>query len=1137
MKTLWMKFSQDFEAFSLWISEKEKQLEVLKSSSLPLEEQISSVKAVSAELQAQRGVSSQLEGGSQALSQFVSSGEGSRIKARLTQIGRYWEELQESVQQLEEALQESATYLQRFTCSLQQMKLSVCLCPPPDEALSVSLPRPPDEALNEALSVSLPPPDEALSVSLPPPQMKLSMKLSVCLCPTPQMNLSMKLSVCLPPQMKLSVGLPPPPDEALSVSLPPPQMKLSVCLCPPPQMKLSVCLCPPPDEALSVSLPPPDEALNEALSVSLPPPPDEALSVSLPPPDEALNEALSVSAPPDEALNEALSVSLPPPDEALSVSLPPPDEALSVSLPPPPDEALNEALSVSLPPPDEALSVSLPPPQMKLSVCLCPPQMKLSVCLPPPQMKLSVCLCPPQMKLSMKLSVCLCPPPDEALSVSLPPPQMKLSVCLCPPPDEALSVSLPPPPDEALSVSLPPPDEALSVSLPPPDEALSVSLPPTDEALNEALSVSLPPPPDEALSVSLPPPDEALSVSLPPPDEALSVSLPPTDEALSVSLSPPPQMKLSVCLCPPPDEALSVSLSPQMKLSMKLSVCLCPPPPDEALSVSLSPQMKLSVCLCPPPQMKLSMDSSLSDLQKQLHLPLKSCSSSSETYRALQDHMEVCVTAGGVCVTAGGVCEEVLQQQEALRGGLLSLQASARRLRERPAAERSVTELNVRYEESLQEARDSQRGLEELLTLWRRFEKQRSHLTSCLERSEAASHPESRLLSADRAKLRAEIQELQGVHEELLSLQTPLSELQTLGQSLSVSASVEREQQLQGEIQSLQRRLQEQREYLPQRVSALQTHLSLLDQFDQDLLLFSSRSETLLCKLHSAPAVNIRDLQPTHTHCKGGGEGGEAQLLRSRAAGGLQPQLDALQTAELQTESLQRLHSFLQKHSHAGGVLRGLRETLEGRGVLRESLEGGGVLKETLEGGGSWDRGRVEDLQREMTSIGSDILQLETLAVNLDSSLCKSHLHLGGSEGGVSRVSSCRLLADAVSSQLDSVRSLLGEKQSEAEALGSLWSSFRRRRETLLQTVEKLEEQAERSSCREATLSQLQNRLRFFSQLEDELQSHLHELQWLQERGGELALRDQELGGEVQREISLLQNTWGETRTLITERY
>ncbi|XP_034001986.1 nesprin-1-like, partial [Trematomus bernacchii] len=463
MKTLWMKFSQDFEAFSLWISEKEKQLEVLKSSSLPLEEQISTVKAVSAELQAQRGVSSQLEGGSQALSQFVSSGEGSRIKARLTQIGRYWEELQESVQQQEEALQESATYLQRFTCSLQQM------------------------------------------------------------------------------------------------------------------------------------------------------------------------------------------------------------------------------------------------------------------------------------------------------------------------------------------------------------------------------------------------------------------------------------------------------------------------------------------------------DSSLSDLQKQLHLPLKSCSSSSETYRALQDHMEV------------------LQQQEALRGGLLSLQASARRLRERPAAERSVTELNVRYEESLQEARDSQRDLEELLTLWRRFEKQRSHLTSCLERSEAASHPESQLLSADRAKLRAEIQDLQGVHEELLSLQTPLSELQTLGQSLSVSASEEREQQLQGEIQSLQRRLQEQRENLPQRVSALQTHLSLLDQFDQDLLLFSSRSETLLCKLHSAPAVNIRDLQPTHTHCKeshaalqqqsgemrrlqeqlehlclrceGGGEGGEAQLLRSRAAGGLQPQLDALQTAELQTESLQRLHSFLQKHSQAGGVLRGLRETLEGRGVLRETLE------------------------------------------------------------------------------------------------------------------------------------------------------------------------------------------------------
>lgn len=42
-----------------------------------------------------------------------------------------------------------------------------------------------------------------------------------------------------------------------------------------------------------------------------------------------------------------------------------------------------------------------------------------------------------------------------------------------------------------------------------------------------------------------------------------------------------------------------------------------------------------------------------------------------------------------------------------------------------------------------------------------RYEKQRSNFVSCLERSESASKPESQCLSADKAKLRTEIQDLQ----------------------------------------------------------------------------------------------------------------------------------------------------------------------------------------------------------------------------------------------------------------------------------------------------------------------------------------------------------------------------------------
>lgn len=66
--------------------------------------------------------------------------------------------------------------------------------------------------------------------------------------------------------------------------------------------------------------------------------------------------------------------------------------------------------------------------------------------------------------------------------------------------------------------------------------------------------------------------------------------------------------------------------------------------------------------------------------------------------------------------------------------------------------------------------------------------------------------------------------------------------------------------------------------------------------------------------------------------------------------------------------------------------------------------------------------------------------------------------------------------------------------------------------------------------------SLLSVRLRFFNQLEDELQSHQHEEQWLRDKGSQLAQRDAELAGEVLREISLLETTWEDTRRLITER-
>lgn len=59
-------------------------------------------------------------------------------------------------------------------------------------------------------------------------------------------------------------------------------------------------------------------------------------------------------------------------------------------------------------------------------------------------------------------------------------------------------------------------------------------------------------------------------------------------------------------------------------------------------------------------------------------------------------------------------------------------------------------------------------------------------------------------------------------------------------------------------------------------------------------------------------------------------------------------------------------------------------------------------------------------------------------------------------------------------------------------------------------------------------------RLRFFIQLEDELQSLQHSKQWLEERGCQLAQRDSELAGEALREVALVKTAWENIGRMIT---
>lgn len=57
---------------------------------------------------------------------------------------------------------------------------------------------------------------------------------------------------------------------------------------------------------------------------------------------------------------------------------------------------------------------------------------------------------------------------------------------------------------------------------------------------------------------------------------------------------------------------------------------------------------------------------------------------------------------------------------EKLKGNLLSLCASARRLTEKEQAEKTLTELNTSYDQSMEEAKNKQSSLENLFSLWQK---------------------------------------------------------------------------------------------------------------------------------------------------------------------------------------------------------------------------------------------------------------------------------------------------------------------------------------------------------------------------------------------------------------------------------
>lgn len=177
----------------------------------------------------------------------------------------------------------------------------------------------------------------------------------------------------------------------------------------------------------------------------------------------------------------------------------------------------------------------------------------------------------------------------------------------------------------------------------------------------------------------------------------------------------------------------------------------------------------------------------------------------------------------------------------------------------------------------------------------------------------------------------------------------------------------------------------------------------------------------------------------------------------------LQPLSESQRLLLLRKECLTELKTFLEKHGAAVKAVRRLQEEVEGRG--------------------SWDRSKAEELHRGIGEVAKGGARLEAEAVGLDGQLTKAHLHLCGAEWrGSKDVShaqgrtSCRGQAVALTMALEEVQRGVGWRQSEADALGALWSSFRERREEVMKNLKKLEDEARQEGAREISVQAFQNR-------------------------------------------------------------
>ncbi|KAB0392836.1 hypothetical protein E2I00_007090, partial [Balaenoptera physalus] len=524
----------------------------------------------------------------------------------------------------------------------------------------------------------------------------------------------------------------------------------------------------------------------------------------------------------------------------------------------------------------------------------------------------------------------------------------------------------------------------------------------------------------------------------------------------------------------------------------------------------------------------------VSEFEDKLADPIKICSSATETYKVLQEHMDLC------------------QALESLTSTVAGLSASARKVSNRESSVQEAAALQQNYERLLRQTKERQTVLEKLLAHWQRLEKELSTFLTWLERCEAiATSPEANI-SADRVKVENELQLIQassrkweenemlfvmGLQNEIVSQASNYSNLLQLKESLFSVASKDDVKMMKLHLEHLDERWRDLPQIISKRINFLQSVVAEHQQFDELLLSFSVWIKLFLSELQMTSEISIMDHQAARTRHKDHAaevesKKGELQSLQAHLA-----KLGALGRAEDLHLLQGKAEDCYQLFEEASQVverrqlaLSHLAEFLQGHASLSEVLH---RLRQTVEATHSMNKKQSDLLERDLKDAIRDVKTLESTAISLDGLLTKAQYHL--KSGSSEQRTSCRTTADHLCFELERIQNLLGTKQSEADALAVLKKAFQEQKEELLRSIEDIEERTDRERLKELTRQALQQRLRVFNQLEDELNSHEHELCWLKDKAKQIAQKDVVFAPEVDREINRLEVTWDDTKKLIHE--